>query len=258
MQRLGDSPQGATLSELSRAVGLAPATCHRMLNALADGGLVERDDATRRWRPGVGLARIAASVSPAPGFAEVAMPALTELRNRWQMCFFLAVLSDGEVICVRTAGPDAPHHVGVHVPLGRRMALHATASAKAILCDLDPSAAHSLLVAHSPLERFTRFTRTDVAEIEAGLVEARRARYASCDQEVTLGVSAYAAVIAAPPGESPRSLGVIAPRAQLREASRRGLLNNLTTAAEELSELTSGRAMAILGFPDVSLVVSPR
>jgi DNA-binding IclR family transcriptional regulator len=242
MQRLGDSPQGVTLSELSRAVGLAPATCHRLVNALAAGELVERDDATRRWRPGVGLARIAASVSPAPGFAELATPTLTELRDRWQMCFFLSVLADGQVVCVRTAEPDAPHRMGVYVPLGRRMALHATASAKAILCALEPEAARALLVADTPLERFTRFTRTTLEDVEAQLVEARRLRYATCDQEVELGVSAHAAVIAAPPGESPRSLGVIAPRAQLREASRRGLVQALTIASDQLSELTSGRA----------------
>ena len=31
-----------TLSELSRAVGLAPATCHRLVNALAAGDAVVR------------------------------------------------------------------------------------------------------------------------------------------------------------------------------------------------------------------------
>lgn len=242
MQRLGDQPRGATLSELSRSVDLAPATCHRLLNALAAGELVERDAATRRWHPGAGLARIAASVSPAPGFAVRATPTLLALRDRWQMCFFLCVLIDGQVICVRTAEPDAPNRMGVYVPLGRRMALHASASAKAILCDLQPEAARALLEADAPLEEFTRFTCTEIEEVETQLQEAHRRRYAACDEEIELGVSTFAAVIDAPPGESPRSLGVIAPRAQLRAAARDGLLTALTDAADDLSEITTGRA----------------
>jgi IclR family acetate operon transcriptional repressor len=235
MQNVAAVPTGMTLSQLARATDLAPATCHRLLRALGDADFVERDDNTKLWRPGIGLVRIAASVSPSPGFGPLVDPKLVELRDRWQECFFLAVLVDRQVVVVRAIETSEAHRVKVSVPLGRRMALHASASAKAILAHLAEDEARALL-ACSPMQRFTRRTHERLEEVVADLDATRDRGFAVCDEEMELGVVAYAATIAAPPGESPRSLGVIGPRERLRARQREGLLDALMTTAEELSD----------------------
>lgn len=234
MERVAESPSGLTLSQLSRATGLAPATCHRLLSALGESRLLERDESTKRWRPGIGLVRIATSVSPSAGFGPLVDPVLNDLRDRWQECFYLANLTDGDVVCVRTAETTNPHRMSVSVPLGRRMALHASAAAKAILAELAEDEARVLLAASS-LERLTRFTLTSPSEVMEDLIVTRDRGYALCDQEMEMGVSAYAAVIARPPGEAPRSLCVIGPRERLRARCREGMIDALIAAAADLS-----------------------
>jgi IclR family acetate operon transcriptional repressor len=226
-----------TLSELARDASLAPATCHRLLAALADTGMVERDDRTKRWRPSVGLVRIAAAVSPSAGFGSLVDPVLEELRDRWGACFYASNITDGEVVCVRSVQATDGAGDGVGVPLGRRMSLHASAAAKAILAHVPQDEARRLLEG-LPLEPFTRHTLVTVDDVLADLAETRARGFATCDQEMQLGVAAYAATIAAPPGESPRSLGVVGGRDALRAQLRGGLLDALLSAAEELSAAT--------------------
>jgi IclR family transcriptional regulator, acetate operon repressor len=234
LERVAEAPGGLTLSQLSSATGLAPATCHRLLKALDASGLVARDATTRRWRPGLGLVRIASSVSPSSGFGALAEPTLFALRDRWQECFYLANITDSEVVCVRTVETTDPNRMSVRVPLGRRMPLHAAASAKVILAHLTEDEARILLEA-AGCPPITRFTLSSVAAVLADLKKVHDRGYAICDQEMELGVAAYATVISAPPGESPRSLCVIGPRERLRARAREGMIDALMVAAVDLS-----------------------
>ncbi|MCW3014413.1 MAG: iclR [Solirubrobacterales bacterium] len=243
MERVAESPAGLTLSQLSSATGLAPATCHRLLTALGKRRLLDRDETTKRWRPGIGLVRIATSVSPSAGFGPLVDPVLATLRDRWQECFYLANLTDSEVVCVRTVETTDPNRMSVRVPLGRRMALHASAAAKAILADLTAEEARRLLEA-ATCERITRYTLETPEAVLEDLAATRDRGYAICDQEMELGVAAYAAVIAGPPGEAPRSLCVIGPRERLRARVREGMLDGLLAAAIDLS-----RAMQLPADP---------
>lgn len=234
MQRVAEAPAGVTLSELSRQTGLAPATCHRLLRSLADTGMVERDEATKRWRPGMGLVRIAGSVSPSAGYGMLIDPVLATLRDQWQECFYFSNLTDGQVVCVRSVETTEAHRISVRVPLGRRMSLHASAAAKAILAYLTEDEARRLLQS-VPLEPFTAHTLSTVDAVLEDLAATRDRGFAVCDQEMELGVAAYAAAIPGPPGEAPRSLGVIGHREHLGARIRSGLLDGLLTSAEELS-----------------------
>lgn len=234
MERVSESPTGLTLSQLSGATGLAPATCHRLLKALGKSRLLDRDETTKRWRPGIGLVRIATSVSPSAGFGPLVDPLLTALRDRWQECFYLANLTDGQVVCVRSVETTDPNRMSVRVPLGRRMAIHASAAAKAILAELTAEEAGRLLGA-APCEPITRYTLRTPEAVIADLEVCRDRGYAICDQEMELGVAAYAAVIQGPPGEAPRSLCVIGPRERLRARAREGMIDALLQAAVDLS-----------------------
>lgn len=234
LTQMASSASGLTLSELADATDLPPATCHRLLAAMHESRLVERG-AGKRWHPGVGLVRIASSVAPVTGFGPRVEPVLTRLRDEWQECFYLSVLIDGQVVCVGSVEATDPHRVSVRVPLGRRMSLHASAAAKAILAGVAESEARSLIEADG-LERFTRYTLQDLDAVAGELRAARRTGYAVCKQEVETGVVEYAATVAAPPGESPRSVGVVGTRARMGGRRREGLLDSLLAAAAGLSD----------------------
>jgi IclR family acetate operon transcriptional repressor len=236
MRGLAEAPDGLTLSEVARGTKLPPATAHRLLGALHESSLVERDEVSKRWRTGDGVALIAASLTPTVGFAD---SAIGRLRDRWQECFYLSALSDGEVVCVHSTATSESHRVKVHVPLGRRFPLHSSAAAKAILAHLPTSQALELL-RRQPLTRFTEHTIVDVDEVAADLRFARTLEHAICDQEMELGVNAMAVAIPGPPGEPHRSLGVIGPRERILADTRHGLLEDLLETAHEIAPRLGG------------------
>ena len=246
LEHVATSTAGLTLTEVARAVDLSPATTHRLLGGLAASDLVQRDPLSKRWRVGIGLVRIASAVTPTPGFGELVDPVLRRLRDRWQECFYFAVLNDGEVVCIRSAQTTAAHQMGVDLPLGRRLALHCSAAARAILAHLAQGEAERLLAGYE-LTPFTDRTLVDLGEILAELEITRERGFALCDQETELGVIAFATPVFGPPGEPPRSIGVIGPRGRLRRMPEPGLMGDLRAAAFELSR--AGRAPRQLTAP---------
>lgn len=77
---VGDGRGGASLSELARATGLAPATASRLLATLAGRGLVHRGT-QGEYRPGPGLMQLAATVLRDDPLYELAGPHLAELAH---------------------------------------------------------------------------------------------------------------------------------------------------------------------------------
>lgn len=239
MEQVASSPNGMTLSELARATGLASATCHRLLAALAKSGLVEREEATKSWRPGVTLVRIAAAVVPGDRLGAAVDNALSALRDRWQEFFYLAVLSDDSVICARSIQTSDPYRVLLSLPIGRRVVMHAAASSRAILAELPEKEARRLL----GTERRTRFTTDTTTTIPAlleDLAQTHDRGYAACEEEIEYGISEYAVAIAGLPGEPPRSLTVVGPTQRLRRLVNDGMIEDLRRRGREISDATGG------------------
>ena len=69
------------LSAVARETGLGKGTVHRLLNALIDAGLVFQDHETKRYRLGVGLARLG-HAAHRQDFAALAKPFLLRLAER--------------------------------------------------------------------------------------------------------------------------------------------------------------------------------
>ncbi len=231
MEQLAQAPNGLTLSELSAATGLAPGTCHRLLAGLQEARLADRDEASLRWRPGMGLVRIASTLNNHRGPASVDR-VLEALRDRWQECFFLSVLTEEAVVCIRSVETTDPNRVSVTVPPGRRLPLHASASGKAIIAQL-PKATSRAMLTGSRRTRFTQWTLTRLADIDRDLAATRERGYAVCDQEIETGVVAYAVSFVGPHDEL-RSLGVIGPRERLMDHGESGLLQALIGAGADL------------------------
>lgn len=235
MEKVASSPSGLTLSELSRATGLAPATCHRLLTSLAQSGLVERKESTKSWRPGIALIRIAAAVVPSEGLGPLVDRGLTTLRDSWQEFFFLGVLSDGQVVCARSIQSSETHRINISLPIGRRLVMHASASSRAILAELPAKEARRLL-ASQPRKSYTARTMTSIPAIMRELDRVRERGYSTCEEELELGMSAYAVAVAGLPGEPARALTVVGPSKRLTHHHANGLVDDLVRVGQEISD----------------------
>ena len=241
LEQLAHAPQGMTLSELSASTSLAPGTCHRLLAGLQEARLADRDEASLRWRPGLGLVRIASTLNNRRGEASIDR-VLEGLRDRWQECFFVSVLTEEAVVCIRSVETTDPNRVSVTVPPGRRLPLHASASGKAIVAAVPKATGRAMLTA-TRRTRFTDSTLTRLADIDRDLASTRERGYAVCDQELETGVLAYAVSFRDPQDEL-RSLGVIGPRERLIEHGEAGLLRALIDAGADLGATPSAPAEA--------------
>ena len=129
LRALERRPDGLSLAEIAREVGLARSTVQRIVAALAAEEFVTEAQPGRGVRIGAGLARIAASLGS--NIAEILRPHLHALCEEVGETVDLSVLSGGSAIFVAQV-PGRQRLVAVSA-VGARFPLHCTANGKAIL-----------------------------------------------------------------------------------------------------------------------------
>src|SRR3978361_1664548 len=186
LEEVARRPDGGGLVEIANACSLPAATCHRLLAALAEDELVQRDPLTLRYSVGRGLVQLSGMVSQIGrgGSIEAGM---TALRDRWRECFFLASVVDDAIICVRSMPTIDPNRMTVTVPLGQPMVPNVAGSAKAILAHGSPAERARLIVAGGGLAPCHARSIVDPEDFEAEMERIRGRGHAVCDEESEVG-----------------------------------------------------------------------
>lgn len=203
LARLGaEAPLG--VRDLARRCELAPATVQRLVNTLAQGGWIEQDLATQRYRLGATLLALADRVDLADRMAEAARLALAPLAERG-LNGYLGVLRGAQalyLVSVQSTGP-----VAIRSRPGDFAKLHTTAMGKALLAGLTDAQAASLL-GPGPLEACTPHTLTDPAKVVAQLRKIRREGLSVADNENIPGVLSLGAPVVDAQGRVVASVSV--------------------------------------------------
>jgi DNA-binding IclR family transcriptional regulator len=110
-------------SELARATGLSRPTAHRLLTALAEEGLAEREPATGGWSVGPELYLLGAVAAPRFDVASAARDILAALAAETGESAYLSAVRGYQTVCLLEEEGSFPlrsHvlHVGLRVPLG--------------------------------------------------------------------------------------------------------------------------------------------
>lgn len=115
-------PEGASTSQIARAVGLARPTAHRMLTSLRQQGVTDRDE-TGRWLLGPELYLLGATAARRYDVTVLAEPVVRQLAiASAESAFFSARRGDETVCLIREDGsfPVRSHVLseGIRFPLG--------------------------------------------------------------------------------------------------------------------------------------------
>ena len=110
----------ATLAELVDATGLTRATAHRLAASLEVHGLLRRVDGGR-YAPGLGLLALARAASAALPLADLAAPALEDLRAETGESVQLYVRDGERRVCI--ASLESPHGLRTIVETGETLPL---------------------------------------------------------------------------------------------------------------------------------------
>jgi len=184
LRALEGKPEGLSLGQIAKEVGLARSTVQRIVAALASEDFVIEAHPGRGVRIGPGLARIAASMSS--DFKPLLHPHLVKLCEEMGETVDLSILSGGSAVFIDQI-PGRQRLVALS-GIGERFPLHCTANGKAILACFAKEDAATLIdksVAEHPSHPLA-----DRAKLHRELDATRRKHLAFDPAEHGVGISA--------------------------------------------------------------------
>ncbi|MFN8017024.1 MAG: IclR family transcriptional regulator [Acidimicrobiales bacterium] len=195
LRTVGEQGGGLRLAELTDRVQLPKTTVHRVVNALADEGLLRLDPHGRIW-----LGPLVATLSrtATADLAAQVRPAVVGLHRRLDETVDVSVLEGAGARFIDQVQSTRPLRAVSAV--GATFPLHATANGKALLASLAPAEADALLA--GALEALTPATIVDRAALQAELEVVRLDGIAFDREEHSPGICAVGAV-ATPAGGGP-------------------------------------------------------
>src|SRR5512132_4687044 len=200
------------VTDLGRGLGVHKATASRLAATLADGGLLERDPASDRYRLGFGLIRLAGAAMASIDLVRTAHPVLEELAERTRETVNLGVVSGDGVLYLDQV--SSGQLVASTNWVGRRTPLHCSSSGKVFLAHMPEQLLQQVL--GRPLEALTARTVTDPARLRRQLEEVRLRGYATIQEELEQGLNAVAAPVRQLNGEVAAALSVSGPSFRVR------------------------------------------
>jgi IclR family transcriptional regulator, KDG regulon repressor len=170
---LAESPRGLSVTELADRMGTSKSTSSRLLAALLEGGLVERDHSQRHfldvrfWTWGVKAARRV-------GVLDIARPHMAAAVSKWRNEAYIAVMRGDQTIyleSVTLGKEDVLYNIISYV-----VPVYACAPGKAMLAFSDEKTINDVL--NSELKQFTATTFATKESLAAEIERIRGQGYA--------------------------------------------------------------------------------
>jgi DNA-binding IclR family transcriptional regulator len=227
------SPQEPALrvSEIARRVGLDRSSVSRLLQTMAEIGLVARDEQARTYRLGMALVELAGVALAGLDLVEIAQSEMRRLSAATRETINLAIWDrDEAVVVAHVPGLEPIRALG---SVGRRLPAHCTSTGKALLAFADAATQERCL--RQPLVAFTARTIANPVQMRRELEDIRRRGYATNRSEFQDGLDGVSAPVFNRAGEVCASLGVSGPAYRLAGAR----LDELGQAAVEAANVVS-------------------
>ncbi len=214
-------------NEIARRTGMTPSTVSRQLGTLAASGLVERVDATGRYRLGLRIVHLANALLARLDVREVARPHLVALVEATGETATLSVPGDTDAITVDFV--PGSHHVQPVSRLGRPSIAHATSAGKVML------AFSGRELPEGPLRAYTPATITDTQALLSEIAQVREQGWARAVGEREPDLTAIAAPVRSSRGELEAVVALQGPSSRFDDAAVEAALPRLLERAAEIS-----------------------
>jgi len=234
LKAIAAAADGATLTEVARATGLASSTVHRLLTTLQQDRFIQFNNEGGRWRIGVDAFTVGSAFLGVRDIVRTARPLLRRLMEQSGETANLAILSDDMAVCVEQV--ESRQTMRSICKPGGRAVLHATSLGKSLLAALPQAEVNRILNAKG-MARFTRKTIDSPARMAAHLGEVRNVGYAIDDEENTPGMRCVAAAILNEHGEPIAAISVSGPAVRV---GREGLTRLGALVRSTADDLTTG------------------
>jgi DNA-binding IclR family transcriptional regulator len=228
------------VTDIVSRVKLDKGTTSRLLSTLAGKGLVVRDALTRRYRLGPAIFALGNAAQGHNNLVQLAMPALTYLRDVSGESSGVDVLIGDARVCL--AQLESRQDLRRVIQVGHPFPAYAGAAGKVLLAH-QPDGALEAIVQRIKLERLTPDTITDRAALLKELKKVRRNGYAIGHGERIPGGAGVAVPVRGPGDEVVAALSFSMPSSRYEPARMADYLGWLRKAADQVSaSLGRGRS----------------
>jgi len=213
LEGIANAREPVSLKYLAADSGLHPSTAFRILAALQQHDLVEKN-AGGNYELGRRLLRLAQKVPARNDLREVAKPILNWLRDQTGETVNLTVREGDEVIYVERAVPN--RMMRVEQIIGSRAPLHVTAVGKLMLAEGGATSCRAY-ARRTGLPPYTANTLTRAQQLIEAAKHCHASGYAYDDEEAELGVGCIGVLVRNADGEAVAGLSISAPRERRRD-----------------------------------------
>jgi DNA-binding IclR family transcriptional regulator len=214
LRALEHRPDGLSLGELAKAVGLPRSTVQRIVDALDNEGFVIAASASSGVRLGPALLALAASTRF--HIAEAARQTLEELAKECGETVDLSLVDQDKVVFIDQV--SGTHRLTAVSAVGLSFSLHSSANGKAVLAAMSDDEIGKLK-RRIRLTAVTPNTITSWDRLEQEIETIRKAGLAYDREENSPGISAVAAAIRSPSGEL-AAISIPTPTQRFNETER--------------------------------------
>ncbi|OYY14117.1 MAG: hypothetical protein B7Y67_11355 [Polynucleobacter sp. 35-46-11] len=219
------------IGALSRHLGLAKSTVHRLASTLLDAGMLDQNKETGKYRLGLTVFELGMLARRKMDIYNEAKIFLRELREKTQETVNLAIMRDDSLIYLNSL--ESPSAIKVRSHMGLRLSAHCSAEGKVLLAFGAPDDQARIIA--QGLSRQTLNTIIDpvVFADEMKLVEDRG--YATDYEESEIGVRSIAVPVFSGDNDVAAAVGISGPVQRLTKRTLTSYLPALTRAADALS-----------------------
>ena len=213
LELLAVRDEGATLSEISAALSLSPASIFRLTGVLEESGYVLREEPSRRFRLTRKLLLLAQPQHEGRSLVESCLPAMREVLRLTGETVQLCVLADHE--CVMIEQLPSTHPFKYIVDLGSRPPAYCAAPGKAMLAHL-PEDVQTEALRAMKMEKHTERTLTSRRDLLDDFAKVRSRGFAVDQAEHFDGIHCVAAPLLDRHGHPVAAITIAGPSSRIQ------------------------------------------
>ena len=224
--------EGIGLTALTRETGMSKATVHRMMLALMAEGMVEQDEASRRYHLGVECYVLGSAASQRHGLHHIAAPILSRVANECGDTAFLTVANGSYSVCVLREDGDYPIKTHALMP-GDRHPLGVGAGSLALLAAMPDEDIEACLESNAELIAKS-YPHYSLSLLHEQVQQTRAQGYALNEGLVLPGSWGVGVPLQTHSGDILGALSIAAPDSRMRPERQPELVQLLKQAAVRL------------------------
>ncbi|MBO0775486.1 MAG: IclR family transcriptional regulator [Actinobacteria bacterium] len=149
LKLLAEAEDSVAVRDVASALGLPPSTSHRLLHQFMSAGFVVADPASKRYRVGPGLHRLAALIHAKSDLAKTVQPFLDELTSACDEASIFAVFDSATATVSFIAKADSSQALSYRISLNTPVSAYWGSSSQVIVAYLpEPDLQRVLAAAH--------------------------------------------------------------------------------------------------------------